>query len=106
MHAYRSFTTTALRFQRTTPALAGATPTNSRHFFASAFRTADNPPLERTREKVDEASSKDNSATPGKEHTRDTYAKEVDKNPAEDPTLHRVDPESGKVESPSEPPKK
>ncbi|KAF9481050.1 hypothetical protein BDN70DRAFT_831660 [Pholiota conissans] len=37
-------------------------------------------------------------------HTSDTYAKEVDSTPAADNTVHRVDPDSDRVQKPYEPP--
>lgn len=37
-------------------------------------------------------------------HTTDSYAKEVDESPAADAKVHRVDPDSDRVQKPYEPP--
>ncbi|KIM37754.1 hypothetical protein M413DRAFT_448270 [Hebeloma cylindrosporum] len=37
-------------------------------------------------------------------HTTDSYSKDVDSTPAPDPAVHRIDPDSDRVQKPYEPP--
>src|ERR1700722_15307114 len=49
--------------------------------------------------------SQPSSPTPPSEaHTADTYSKDVDSTPPEDPTIHRVDSASESAQKPHEPP--
>jgi len=40
----------------------------------------------------------------GGEHTSDSYSKDVDSTPASEKSVHRLDPDSDKVQKPNEPP--
>ncbi|CAA7263913.1 unnamed protein product [Cyclocybe aegerita] len=45
-----------------------------------------------------------NVQTPAGQHSPDTYSKDVDDTPAEDKSVHRLDPNSDRVQKPHEPP--
>jgi len=63
--------------------------------------------LSKTRPRIPHASAPSMNpitiASRGK-HTTDSYTKEVDSTPAPDKTVHRVDPDSDRVQKPYEPP--